>query len=293
MTLTRATSWSVMYVVAAFIFAGYIWSHRGPEDAQLFLAAYMLEKVLSVDNLMVFAAIFSYFGIRPQCRHRILRWGIVGAAAMRLAFVCLGTELFAASEKWMGIIFAGLIAYAGYTILNNEPGKEVDHASRWYVRWLQKWRPVYTGPGSDEHFLMRSIALPPARSVWEREHGPGVYWCITPALLCLVAIEVSDVVFAVDSVPVVIAVARDPFIVYSAMIFAILGLRAMYFVLDALQHTLSYMNLAVAMVLFFVACKLLVASFLDIHVPPLWSLGAVLATLGAGVLASIGRKETA
>jgi tellurite resistance protein TerC len=295
MTLTRATSWSAMYVLIALAFAGYIWGARGPDDAQMFLTAYLLEKVLSVDNLMVFSAVFAYFGIRPDNRHRILRWGIIGAAAMRLGFVYAGTALFAAAEMWMSLGFAVLIAYAAYLILKGSADKEVDHNRRWYTRALRRWFPVYTGPGADSTFTIRCLrhhSYECAEHSWNRKWTEGeTYWAITPALLCLVAIEMSDVMFAVDSVPVVIAVARDPFIVYSSMIFAIMGLRAMYFVLDALQRMLRYMDIAVATVLLFVANKLVAGAF-GYHVSPTWSLGIVLGILGAGVVGSlVARKE--
>lgn len=275
MTLTRATSWSIMYVVAALLFAGYIWSQRGPNDAQLFLTAYMLEKVLSVDNLVVFAAVFGYFGIAHQHRHRILRWGIIGAATMRLGFVYAGTEMFQAAEAYMSLVFACFIAYAGVIVLQGKATENVDHSKRWYSRILTRWFPLAEGPYTEGKFLVRCFYFK------ER-----VYWCITPSLLCLVAIEMSDIAFAVDSVPVVVAVARDPFIIYSAMIYAIMGLRALYFVLDALQAALRYMNQAVALVLFFVAIKL-VASVWGLHIPPFRSLAVVVGVLTMGVLASL------
>lgn len=285
MTLTRATSWSIMYVVIALIFAAWVWYYRGSTDAQMFITAYALEKVLSVDNLVVFSAVFAYFGIEPINRHRILRWGIIGAAVMRLAFVYLGTTLFDAMETVMAVLFSILVALAGVAVLKQSEPKSVDHDSRWYTRLLKKWFPVVSGPKAEGKFFVRGITR-------EGSHFKH-YWCITPGLLCLVAIEMTDVLFAVDSVPVVIAVARDPFIVYTAMIFAILGLRAMYFVLDALQSMLRHMNLAVGVVLFFVAGKLLAQAF-GFHLPPITSLVVVMGILSAGVVGSlIDRKEPA
>lgn len=294
MTLTRAGSWSIMYVLAALLFGLFILGTRGVDDMQLFYTAYALEKVLSVDNLIVFSAVFTYFGIRPEHRHRILHWGIIGAAAMRLIFVYAGTAMFARMEVAMSLVFAALIAYAGYAVLRGSNEQVVDHSNRWYVRWLSKVRPVYTGPGADSKFFIQCLNVPdPADGYkpWDRRWDPGMYWCITPALLCLVSIEITDVVFAVDSVPVVIAVARDPYIVYTSMIFAIMGLRAMYFILDALQRMLRYMNIAVGAVLFFVAGKLVLQA-LGVHMPPVWSLGVVGVMLTGGVAASLlGRKN--
>lgn len=279
MTLTRAASWSVMYVAMSLAFAGYVWAHRGPEDAQLFLTAYLLEKVLSVDNLMVFSAVFAYFGIQPQHRHRILRWGILGAAAMRLVMVAFGTAMLARFNAVMSIAFAALIAYAGYQVFMGVADDSVDHNRRWYTRLLRRWFAVYTGIDRNGQFMLRCH--------FSDDGGQSKgYWAVTPALLCLVAIEVSDIVFAVDSVPVVIAVARDPYIVYTSMIFAILGLRAMYFILDALQRMLRYMNIAVAAVLFFVASKL-IFSTMGHHVSPFRSLAVVLSFLAAGVVGSL------
>lgn len=282
MTTARAATWSVLYVIVALIFAGYVWVMRGPTDAQLFLTAYTLEKVLSVDNLIVFSAVFSYFGIKYQHRYRILRWGIIGAATMRMAFVYGGTGLFNNFERWMSFAFAALIIYSAYFIMLSDDNEPVDHASRWYTRCLKRFWPLATGQSAEGKFFIRCYYFDqPARA----------YWCMTPGLMALVAIEVSDVVFAVDSVPTVIAVARDPFIVYSSMIFAILGLRAMYFILDSLKSTLRFMNFTVGIALCFVAAKLVFQGF-GKHLPPTASLVVVGVILSVGVAASlIWRKD--
>lgn len=287
MTLSRATSWSVMYVVVALLFALFIWDHRGLTDAQLFLTAYVLEKALSIDNLMVFSIVFTYFGIRPQHRHRILRWGIVGAAAMRLLFVYVGTGLFASAEAWFSGVFGFLIAYAAIKMLMGAE-QELDLDGKWYVRLLKKMRPLYTGPGADAQFVIECINLPDPRDPPTfKKVKYGAQMCFTPALLCLGAIEITDLIFAVDSVPVVIAVARDPFIVYTAMMFAVMGLRSMYFILEAMQRMLRFVGPAVGVVLLFVAAKLEVSAFYGPLISPAASLGVVGAILGTGVVASL------
>lgn len=284
--LGHAVSWSVLYVVAALGFAGVVYVHRGPGDASLFLTAYTLEKVLSVDNLMVFSAVFAYFGVHPKFQHRVLYWGILGAVVMRLIFVLAGTSLLAWLGRPIELLFAVLVGWSAVAVMKGaEGGDEVDHESRWYIRWTRRVIPVVT-LAPPRAFFCRAIN--PHWNGWnERFEAGRPYWAVTPLFLCLVAIEMTDVMFAFDSVPVVIAVAQDPVIVYSAMIFAILGLRSLYFVLEALRRFLKHLDKAVGVILILIAGKLAASAIWDFHVDPVHSLWVTLGLLGTGVVASL------
>lgn len=293
MTVARAASWSFIYIAFAIGFAGFLWGAQGPEPAKLFLTAYVLEKALSVDNLMVFGMVFAYFGVKPEYRHRVLHWGILGAAAMRLAFVWAGTTALDGFGPWAEGVFAAFIIYAAWKMLmsGGEPAP-IDHETRWYSRALKHvWR-LYTGADTGNRFFV-PVILP----VWAGRDQTllrhSKTWCMTPLFLCLISIEMTDVMFAFDSVPTVIAVARDPFIVYSSMIFAIMGLRAMYFILDAMQRALRYVGPAVGMVLLFVAAKLCIHAVTGRVISPGRSLIIVGTILGLGVALSVLLPEKA
>lgn len=276
-TLRRAASWSIGYVIVAASFFGYIWASHGPGDAQLFATAYVLEKALSVDNLIVFGTVFAYFGIRPEHRHRILHWGILGAIVLRLLFVLIGVGAFHLTNRLTSIVFAGFIFYSVFQMMKGAEKEEIDHYERWYARWLEKFFPFHAGPFHHGKFLMQ---------VYRMMDGIN-YWAATPALVCLIAIEVTDVMFSFDSVPTVIAVARDPFVIFSAMIFAVMGLRMLYFVVDALQRAFRYMTLSVGVILCYVALKLLCDAFNIVHFEPLTNLLVVGVMLAGGIGASV------
>lgn len=276
-SLRTAGVWSLCYVLAAATFAGYIWLGRGAADAQLFITAYVLEKALSVDNLIVFGTVFAYFGIRPEHRRRILHWGILGAIVLRLLFVLIGVGAFHLTNRLTSIVFAGFIFYSVFQMMKGAEKEEIDHYERWYARWLEKFFPFHAGPFHHGKFLMQ---------VYRMMDGIN-YWAATPALVCLIAIEVTDVMFSFDSVPTVIAVARDPFVIFSAMIFAVMGLRMLYFVVDALQRAFRYMTLSVGVILCYVAFKLLCDAFNIVHFEPLTNLLVVGVMLAGGIGLSV------
>jgi tellurite resistance protein TerC len=291
-TLRSATAWSIFYLACGIGFGGYIWMAYSAEWAQLYLTGYALEKVLAVDNLFAFMIIFSYFGIASKYQHRILYWGILGAIVFRGLFVALGTSFTAIFGPWAELIFAAIIGWTAYKMLTSDGDGDsdegVDYKNAWYVRILSRFLPV-TDTVKDNNFFVR-----------EPNKVGRMVWHATPFFVCLVAIEISDVVFAFDSVPAIIAVTKEPFLVYAAMMFAILGLRSLYFVLEALRRILSKLETMVIVILLFIAGKLGIAAtselairfgILDleeaIHIHPGLSLGIVMTLLATGVLWSI------
>lgn len=291
-TLTDAIRWSVIWLVLSLAFYGYLWLRFNHEWANLYLAGYALEKSLSVDNLIVFMAIFSSFSIKSGLQHRILYYGIIGALIFRAIFVAIGAGLFLASP-WVGFLFAAFVIWSAIKMIEQSGRDEEeieDYSNHWSVRLTGKLMPVYTKLHLN-HFFVRPHEIAEGSAI-DRVTRKGLLYA-TPAFLCLMAIETSDIAFAFDSVPAVIAVTQEPLLIYAAMIFAILGLRSLYFVLAALARYLVHLEKAVICLLFFIGAKMLLQSWnhaigdTGIHISPGWSLAVVLGMLAAGVVASL------
>ncbi|ARU90730.1 TerC/Alx family metal homeostasis membrane protein [Pseudomonas sp. M30-35] len=258
-SLTKASVWSVFWVAISLAFAGFLYIQHGPEVASLFVTGYALEKVLSVDNLFVFMAIFAWFKVPDGLRHRILYWGIIGAIVFRGVFVAIGTGLLAFGP-WVEIVFALIVAWTAVMMLRagGDDEEEEDYSKHMAYRFAQKLFPVWPKLYGHNFFVSRKhleAEIQKPENAGMTLAAKGAIFA-TPLFLCLVVVEVSDVLFAFDSVPAVIAVSREPLIVYSAMLFAILGLRTMYFVLEALKRYLIHLEKAVIVLLFFIAVKL-------------------------------------
>ena len=293
-SLRDAIVWSLVWIGVALGFYVYLLLEKGDESASLFLTGYVLEKALSVDNLMVFVAIFAAFGVPDGMRHRILFYGVLGAMAFRLLFVSIGSVLYAMGA-WVDILFAAIIAWTAVQMLKSggEDARIEDYSNHWSVRLTKKFFPVW--PKRFGHFFFISGKEVDNEMKKEENKGlsvaRGAAYYATPLFLCLVTIEVADIMFAFDSVPAVIAVTKDPLLVYTAMIFAILGLRQLYFVLAAMQKYLVHLAKAVIILLFFIAGKLLLNAaqhfgWTDFHINADQSLAVVLIILALGVLAS-------
>lgn len=309
MSLKSAALWSVFWIAVSLAFGGYLWFHHGSETASLFFTGYALEKVLSVDNLFVIMAVFSWFKIPEAYRHRVLYWGIIGAIVFRMVFVAIGTGLMALGP-YVELVFAAVVGWTGIIMLRRDEEEEAneDYSEHLAYRWVHRFLPVW--PRLHGHnFFLRShelteacrqnpdVHLEPAGENLkhlEQNHPQPVKkgaLVATPLFLCLAVIEISDVMFAFDSVPAVIAVSKEPLIVYSAMMFAILGLRTMYFVLEALRGYLVHLEKAVVALLFFIAAKLALSASAHLfqhgyEISPNASLAVVLAVLALGVAAS-------
>jgi tellurite resistance protein TerC len=291
-SVQNAMKWSVFWIFLAFCFYSYLWVRFGKEWADLYLTGYVLEKSLSLDNLIVFMAIFSSFGIKSALQHRILYWGIIGALIFRAIFVLIGTGLFLASP-WIGFVFAAFVAWSAIKMFQGSGGEDdeiQDYSQHWSVRLTGKLMPIYTKLHLDRFVLKHKEIILNGFSDSITKNG---LFYVTPAFLCLMTIETSDIAFAFDSVPAVIAVTQEPLLVYAAMIFAILGLRSLYFVLAALTRYLVHLEKAVIALLFFIATKMALQSWNHVigdtgfHISTSISLVIVLGTLATGVLASL------
>ncbi|MDN8580856.1 TerC/Alx family metal homeostasis membrane protein [Eikenella corrodens] len=309
MSLKSAALWSVFWIAVSLAFGGYLWFHHGSETASLFFTGYALEKVLSVDNLFVIMAVFSWFKIPEAYRHRVLYWGIIGAIVFRMVFVAIGTGLMALGP-YVELVFAAVVGWTGIMMLRRDEEEEAneDYSEHLAYRWVHRFFPVWPRLHGHNFFLHGhelteacrqnpDVRPEPAGEDLkhpEQHHSQPVKkgaLVATPLFLCLAIIEISDVMFAFDSVPAVIAVSKEPLIVYSAMMFAILGLRTMYFVLEALRGYLVHLEKAVVALLFFIAVKLALSASEHLfqhgyEISPNASLVVVLVVLALGVAAS-------
>lgn len=306
-SLKSAAVWSVFWILVSIGFGFYLWFHHGSATASLFFTGYALEKVLSVDNLFVMMAIFTWFKVPENYRHRVLYWGIIGAIVFRMVFVAIGTGLMALGP-YVELIFALIVGWTAVMMLKRDDNDEAveDYSDHLAYRWVHKFFPVWPKLHGNNFFLNRQeLAQARAQSpdvqleaaTGDSENSAGQpeknhALIATPLFLCLAVIELTDVMFAFDSVPAVIAVSREPLIVYSAMMFAILGLRTMYFVLEGLKSYLIHLEKAVIALLFFIAFKLGLSATNHIwhhgyDISPNQSLAVVLAVLAIGIGASL------
>lgn len=294
-SLSSAAIWSCFWILVSIGFGGYIYYHHGIEMSSLFFTGYVLEKCLSVDNLFVIMAIFSWFAIPNRFRHRVLYWGVLGAFVFRGIFVFIGASLMSISH-WVDLVFAALVAYSAVMMLRSGDEEEEieDYSNHIAYRGVKRFFPLWPRLHGHDFFISREHAKAEAKSqnikIEGMAHKVGIV--ATPLFLCLAVIEISDVMFAFDSVPAVIAVSREPLIIYSAMIFAILGLRSLYFVLEALSRYLQHLEKAVIILLFFIAFKLAYSVFNDYFgwgwdLSPHLSLIIVLSILAIGIIASV------
>lgn len=244
---------------------------QGHTAALEFLTAYLVEESLSLDNIFVIALIISYFRIPREFQHRVLYWGILGALVMRGAMIAGGAALIHRFE-WMTYVFGVFLLATAVKLLLSKDEAEKDHQNQLPVRLVRKIMPV-TDKIEGMHFFARQEGRLAA----------------TPLFLALVLIESADVVFAVDSIPAVFAVTRDPFLVFTSNIFAILGLRSLYFVLADIIDRFHYLRLSLVVLLLFIAVKMLIANLY--HIPTFASLAVIACVLAAGVLASFVREK--
>ena len=267
----EALGWTGVWVTLALLFNLGVWHFAGRDKALEFVTGYLIEYSLSADNVFVFALIFSYFGVPAQWQHKVLFWGILGALVMRLLMIFLGTALVL-HFKWLLYLFGVFLVITGFKMLltrQNHPQLE----RNWLVRWLRKVLPV-TAEYHADRFIIRSAGR----------------WVATPLLLALFCIELSDLLFAVDSIPAIFGVTLDPFIIYTSNVFAILGLRSLYFVLARALHLFHYLKPGLAVVLMFVGAKMLLAHT-TWKISTLPALFVVAGVLAVAILASILRPR--
>jgi tellurite resistance protein TerC len=268
LSFKEAAGWSVFWIGLALAFNAFIWIRFGPTAGAEFMAGYLIEKALSVDNVFVFLVLFTAFSVAPAYQHRLLFWGVIGAVAMRAVFVFAGVAALEAFE-WLMWVFAAILFVTGIKLLKST-GHDMHPEQNPLFKAFQRVVP--------------STAKWHGPAFWIRENGR---WLATPMLTVLVLIEITDLVFAIDSIPAIFAITRDPFIVLTSNVFAILGLRALTFCLSGLLERLVYLRPALAYVLMFVAVKMAIAHWYKL---PIWlSLGIVAGILAVGVILSLVR----
>jgi tellurite resistance protein TerC len=269
--LKEAIIWSGIWITLALLFCGFVFVQFGRTKAMEFLTGYLIEYSLSVDNIFVFILIFTYFAVKEQYQHRVLFWGIIGALIMRGIFIFTGVALINRFH-WLVIIFGGFLVFTGIKMMFQKEA-EVDPEKNPLVKFFRKYFPVSKTPQGERLFI--------------RENGKVL---ATPLFLVLLIIESSDLIFAVDSIPAILAISKETFIVYTSNIFAILGLRTLYFAVSGIMRYFRYLKAGVAFILTFVGLKML-ASYFHFEVPIILSLLIIIAILSISILASVLIKK--
>lgn len=261
----QALGWTAAWILLACAFAGGVYLWRGPDQAMSFAAGYLIELSLSVDNLFVFLALFSSFSVPHQYQHRVLAWGIVGAVVMRIGFILAGVSLIH-QFQWLTYLLGAFLVYLGIRFALQRQG-EMHLPGNRTLRLVRRVMP-FTSEFQEDRFVVRQDGK----------------WIGTPLLMVLLAIETTDVLFALDSIPAVLAISQDRFIVYTSNILAILGLRSMYFALAKVINLFRYLKYGLAAILMFTGAKILLASVY--HIPVEAALSVVLGILLVSIFAS-------
>ncbi len=261
----EAMAWTAFWIALAAVFAVGVHFWYGKTKALEFVTGYVIEESLSVDNLFVFLLIFNYFKVPERFQHKVLFWGIIGALVMRGVFILVGVSLMNRFE-WIVYIFGAILIWSGISFLRGGE-KEVHPENNPVLKQVRRWIPV-TKDYVEGKFFVRD---------------PRLY--ATPLFLVLLMIETTDVVFAADSIPAVLAISRDPFIVYTSNVFAILGLRSLYFALSGMMTAFHYLQYGLAIILLFIGAKMMLSNFY--HIPIGVALGTVGGILALSVVASL------
>ena len=266
----EALAWTVVWVSLAFAFNAWIYFYMGPTKALEFFTGYVIEESLSVDNLFVFIMIFNYFNVSKAHQPKILKWGIIGALVMRAIFIFAGIELLERFH-WMVYIFGGLLVITGIKMAFGKEGK-IEPERNLLVRLVGRFFPVSADARCHRFFI--------------REKGRIA---VTPLFLTLIVVESSDVIFAMDSIPAILAVTRDPFIVYTSNVFAILGLRSLYYLLANVMDMFVYLKAGISFILAFVGVKMLIADHypIPVHI----SLMVIVFVLATAIITSLATGQ--
>jgi tellurite resistance protein TerC len=272
-TFKESITWTVVWVTLALIFNAGVWHYMGPQKGLEFFTGYVIEKSLSVDNVFVFALLFSYFAVPALYQHKVLFWGILGALIMRAIMIFLGAALIE-RFTWIIYVFGAFLILTGIKMIVKRE-EEIHPERNPLVRWFKKLMPVTNDYRGDKFFV--------------RENGVRM---ATPLFVVLLLVEFSDLIFAVDSIPAIFAVTKDPFIVYTSNVFAILGLRSLYFALAGVMDKFHYLKIGLGVVLAFVGVKMLLG-----HTPykidTLVSLGVIVVVLSTSIIMSLLRPKKA
>ncbi|MEO5799714.1 MAG: TerC family protein [Gemmatimonadales bacterium] len=267
LTPGEAARWSGFLVVLALLFCGFLWWSEGSRHGLEFITGYVIELSLSVDNLFVFILVFQYFDVPAKLQPKVLKWGILGAIIMRAVMIGLGALLLQ-RFGWIIYLFGGILIITGIRMYRANADDTMDLERNPVVRVARKFLPVSDSYHDDKFFA-------------HTKRG----WLATPLLLVLLVVEWTDLIFAIDSIPAIFAVTRDPFIVYSSNIFAILGLRALFFLLAHAIEAFVYLKPGVAVILVFVGIKMVISAW--VHIPILISLGVIVGVLAGAIWLSM------
>ncbi|PYO11419.1 MAG: hypothetical protein DMD30_00330 [Gemmatimonadetes bacterium] len=271
-TLKEAATWSAIWVALSLCFAFAVYRTMGEESGLEFLTGYLIEYALSVDNIFVFVLIFSYFSVPEKYQHRVLFWGIIGALVLRGVMIVAGSALVT-RFAWTLYVFGAFLVFTGIRMALQKDGAAYNPERDPVLRLARRLLPVTPDYRGDSFFVR------------EPDSTGKLRIAATPLFIVLLIVDTTDVVFATDSIPAIFAVTRDPFIVYTSNICAVLGLRALYFLLASVVDKFVYLKLGLSVVLIFIGAKMLLEPF--IHIPIVGSLGVVGAVLAASILASL------
>ena len=270
-SVKEALIWCTVWVIAAMLFNILIYFELGKTKALEFFTGYVIEKSLSIDNIFVFILIFSYFAVKEEYQHKVLFWGILGALVMRAIFIFAGVALIN-KFHWIVLIFGGFLVYSGIHMLFQK-GTAVDPEKNAVVRFFRKFLPVTEGYHEDKLFVRQNKKL-----------------YATPLFLVLLVIESSDLIFAVDSIPAILAITQDQLIVYTSNVFAILGLRSLYFAVAGIMQYFRFLKIGLSFVLSYVGVKMLLA-FFGFEIPVILSLLVIISIITISVGASLLIRE--
>lgn len=268
-SLKDAGLWSAFWILLSLVFCGGIYIYAGQVPALEWLTAYVVEKSLSVDNIFVFVVIFQFFNVAPAYQHRVLFWGILGALIMRGVFILVGVR---AVERfpWVIYLFGAFLIYTGIRMALQRDDDHIDLENNWMLRMVHRFLPMTSNYRGANFFV--------------RENGKLL---ATPLLMVLILVEGIDLIFAVDSIPAVIVVTQDRFLAYTSNVCAILGLRALYFLLAGVVDKFHYLQLGLAIILTFVGAKMLTEPLFHFHVPVTFSLIFILTVLTLSIVGSL------
>jgi TerC family integral membrane protein len=266
----REAIWlSVFWIAISLAFGGFVWFLAGVEGFEAYLAAYLLEKSLSLDNVFVFSVIFTSFAVPERDRYHVLFYGVIGAIVFRAIFVLAGTALLSAFS-WLVFVFGAFLIFTGLRMLRRTNKEQTDYRDNRVLRLMRRFIPITEEYHGDDFFVKRDGKR-----------------CATPLLAALVVVETSDILFAIDSVPAVLSVTQTAFVAYSSVVFAVLGLRALYFALEGLVDRFVYLHYGLAVILVFVGAKFVAQGF-GVQVPVVTSLLVIAVAIAASIAVSLG-----
>lgn len=269
-----------IYASLGLLFGLWVWNRNGADSAADYYTVWLLELSLSMDNLFVMSIIFSSFAIPRQYQHRVLVWGIIGVVVLRGIMIAAGSALVQ-EYAWVLLFFAAILILTGIKLLKTDTEHKEDYTQKPYVRFLKKHLRVDDQIHGNHFFIYMKDAV----------SGKAVRYA-TPLFLALCTVELTDVMFAFDSVPAALAVTTDPYIVYTANIFAILGLRAMFFAIEHIIHRFEYLKYSLSLILILIGCKVIYVELSGAHIPAYISLGLTVGLLAGGVIVSMLRTKS-